>query len=144
MNQYLSNTEKYKKELAALDKGLSGLSAQRVGVFVLPFIVVVLLANAGLIVPTVIIMLIWFFAFGSVMKHYNKAVFNQKHAALLKQVNEEELLRQKNELSHFLTGQEYIDANHPYAADFDVFAQHSLFQLINRTTTRNGRTMFSD
>ena len=37
------------------------------------------------------------------------------------------------------SGEEYKDASHPYAHDLDIFGEDSVFQAINRTTTRHGR-----
>ena len=37
------------------------------------------------------------------------------------------------------TGEEFIDPDHPYTADLDIFGHHSLFQYINRTATTMGK-----
>lgn len=37
------------------------------------------------------------------------------------------------------SGKEFMDENHPYAADLDIFGQGSLFQWINTTITFSGR-----
>jgi DNA mismatch repair ATPase MutS len=37
------------------------------------------------------------------------------------------------------SGEEFLDSLHPYNEDLDVFGKKSLFQLINRTTTTDGR-----
>lgn len=36
------------------------------------------------------------------------------------------------------TGERYLDADHPYSADLDIFGRASLFQLISRARTRLG------
>ena len=50
---------------------------------------------------------------------------------------EEEYLR--GDYSRLDTGEEYKDPAHPYAHDLDIFGEDSVFQAINRTTTRHGR-----
>src|SRR5690606_8848675 len=36
-------------------------------------------------------------------------------------------------------GKEYIDAQHPYTSDLDIFGNHSLYQYACRANTKGGR-----
>ncbi len=72
----------------------------------------------------------------------------KKHSALKKQIllyqeliliNEREIKALNRELSSFPTGIEYIETEHPYTHDLDIFGTHSLFQHINRTCTAIGK-----
>ncbi|GEO20041.1 MutS-related protein [Cyclobacterium qasimii] len=62
----------------------------------------------------------------------------------MKKINESEILREKCILDEFDTGQRFINQNHPYTSDLDVFGEHSIFQLINRTTTESGRILLAE
>ncbi|MDD4609721.1 MAG: hypothetical protein PHY71_06185 [Bacteroidaceae bacterium] len=62
--------------------------------------------------------------------HYNKT------RAL---INEQELQSIANNDSSFDGGEEYIDSNHLYSYDLDLFGAHSLFKHINRTVTLFGK-----
>ena len=42
-------------------------------------------------------------------------------------------------ISSFADGKEFIETNHPYCIDLDLFGIHSLFQTINRTCTPLGK-----
>ncbi len=42
------------------------------------------------------------------------------------------------------TGDEFQDSKHPYTKDLDVFGKNSVFQLLNRTHTHNGRLRFAE
>jgi hypothetical protein len=64
--------------------------------------------------------------------------YQREHHRLLARINQDELDRLAGKLSSFDPGLRYLDAQHPYAADLDVFGAHSLFQLLNRATTRLG------
>ncbi|MFC2128406.1 DNA mismatch repair protein MutS [Bacteroidota bacterium] len=64
--------------------------------------------------------------------------------AFLKGINESEILREKCNLEEFDTGHKFINQNHPYTSDLDVFGQHSIFQLVNRTTTESGMILLSE
>lgn len=58
--------------------------------------------------------------------------------ALLK-INTRELLLFEKKSWPENQGLEFMDANHPFASDLDVFGQRSLFQLIDRCATYTGR-----
>ncbi|MBT4398521.1 MAG: hypothetical protein HOD37_03485 [Bacteroidetes bacterium] len=55
------------------------------------------------------------------------------------QVNEDELKAIKGDLSPFKSGNKYIDYHHTYSYDLDVFGEHSLYRLLDRTGTVPGR-----
>ncbi|MBC7487076.1 MAG: DNA mismatch repair protein [Cytophagaceae bacterium] len=72
----------------------------------------------------------------------------KKHNALKKQIllykeliniNENEVKAIQGDLTHFPTGLEYVETEHPYTHDLDIFGRHSLFQHVNRTCTAIGR-----
>lgn len=43
----------------------------------------------------------------------------------------------------FDCGDEYKNPNHNYSSDLDIFGQNSLFQYVNRTTTRGGKDLLA-
>jgi hypothetical protein len=55
------------------------------------------------------------------------------------QLNENEIAYLNGDLSEFRPGNEFVNSDHLYAHDLDVFGEHSLFQHINRTITRGGK-----
>jgi hypothetical protein len=52
---------------------------------------------------------------------------------------EDEIEAQKGLLSQFDGGIEYLMPSHPFALDLDIFSNKSIFQLLNRTFTQNGK-----
>ena len=77
-------------------------------------------------------------------QHHNKIAYLRKHTSFLKRINESEILREKCNLEEFDTGHKFINQNHPYTSDLDIFGQHSIFQLVNRTTTESGMILLSE
>lgn len=63
--------------------------------------------------------------------------------ALLK-VNENELRALKGEWVSEATGSVFMEENHPYALDFDLFGERSLFAWINRGYTWLGQKMLAN
>lgn len=49
-----------------------------------------------------------------------------------------ELKYHEGDFSAFDPGQNYVDSQHPYSFDLDLFGKESFFQRINRTVTRKG------
>ncbi|RSK35265.1 MutS-related protein [Hymenobacter metallilatus] len=70
---------------------------------------------------------------------HGKVGYQREHHRLLAQLNQEELARLEGKLGSFDPGLRYLDTQHPYAADLDVFGTHSIFQLLNRSTSRLGQ-----
>jgi len=66
-------------------------------------------------------------------------IFNEE----LARVNQEELDRLTGDYSAFDKGEEFISPEHPYHNDLDIFGKHSVFQLLNRTSTRFGRYLLA-
>ncbi|MDN3689588.1 MutS-related protein [Cyclobacterium jeungdonense] len=48
--------------------------------------------------------------------------------------------RKERKLSGFDPGADFIDPNHPFSSDLDLFGEHSLFQLLNHTVSNGGRS----
>jgi hypothetical protein len=48
--------------------------------------------------------------------------------------------RKFRDLKELESGSEFIDKLHPYSNDLDLFGEHSLFQLINHTVSKSGKS----
>ena len=63
----------------------------------------------------------------------------KKKIAILKKIVEDELLALSHSFSHFKNGAEYLNTDHFFSYDLDLFGEGSLFQFINRTSTISGQ-----
>ncbi len=63
---------------------------------------------------------------------------------VLKKICEDELLALKHQFLHFTNGEEYLDTNHFFSYDLDLFGKGSLFQFVNRTTTKAGEQKLAE
>jgi len=113
-------------------------------VFVISSIILITLFSINLISPIYIVFPISIICFALVVKHHNKIAYLRKHTLFLKRINESEILREECNLEEFDTGHKFINQNHPYTSDLDIFGQHSIFQLVNRTTTESGMILLSE
>ncbi len=55
-----------------------------------------------------------------------------------------EIAALRGDHSGFEPGTEYIDENHPYSLDLDIFGQGSLFQFLNRSSTIFGKRRLAE
>lgn len=141
---YQDRAEGYKTRAASLAPTLNSLSYTRLAVFLATGILIIVFAANGWIYPVVGIALMGAGIFILTLRDYNRTAAEKKRAELFMQVNAAELRRTANDLSSFAAGTEFLGRRHDYAADLDIFGAHSLFQLINRTTTRAGAQMLAD
>ncbi len=143
MNIYQLNIQKHNTTILKLAKVLSRLSILRLIVFIFSASLITILANERLFIPIIIITPLCALGFGLVIKRYNKTNRIKRHTTFLKEINEAEILRSNNKLSAFESGKSFIKRDHPYISDLDIFGSHSLFQLLNRTTTESGQILLA-
>jgi len=67
----------------------------------------------------------------------------KRETNILKKLCDDELLALKHQFAHFKSGNEYIDPDHFYAYDLDLFGDGSLFQYLNRTVTVDGEKLLA-
>ena len=144
MKIYQENLKKYNAKTLRLKKVLNRISLLRLLIFVISSIIIIYLFSNNLITPVFIVFPISIICFGFVLKHHSKIAYLRKHTSFLKRINQSEILREKCNLEEFDDGHKFINQNHPYTSDLDIFGQHSIFQLVNSTTTESGMLLLSE
>lgn len=69
---------------------------------------------------------------------------DSEHHKRLAQINQWEVACLAHDFSQYHNGEAYIDPNHPFSLDLDIFGEHSFFQYTNRTTTILGRNRLAE
>jgi len=82
-----------------------------------------------LFIPLFLVIVKWHERTGSMRNFYT----------LLSEINNEELQRLDHQFQDLDPGIEFAREEHPYAIDLDIFGRNSIFQLLNRTETADGR-----
>jgi hypothetical protein len=139
MDTYQAKIQQCNDDISRLQKTSDMLSILRLVVFALSLILIVVLANERLFMLVSVVAPICVVGFALLIKRHNQVDALKEFTSLLKEVNEQEVLRMDNKLADLPTGAEFGSRNHPYTADMDIFGKHSVFQLINRATTESGR-----
>lgn len=143
MKIYQENIKKHEAKAIILKKILNKTSMLRLFIFIISVIVIIYLLSTNRIYPTFFVLPISILCFAFILKYHNKIAFQKKHTSFLKSINQSEILKIECKLEEFDTGKNFIDPNHPYTSDLDIFGQHSIFQLVNRTTTESGTLLLS-
>ena len=143
MEIYKNKVRQLDSTILHLSQSLNQLSTFRLVAFVVSIVLIIFLANERLLAPLFFVIPICLVGFGLLINRYNRLFREKQHAVFLKEINETELLRLENRLEKLPGGQSFVSRDHAYASDFDVFGSHSLFQLINRTTTESGRQLLA-
>ncbi|MBD2714507.1 hypothetical protein KBK19_05630 [Microvirga sp. STR05] len=97
------------------------------------------LFSQGYLLPGIAFVAAVWLAFMAMVRWHGRMSYQREHHRLLARLNQDELNRLAGKLDSFDPGLRYLDTQHPYAADLDVFGAHSLFQLLNRASTRLGQ-----
>jgi hypothetical protein len=144
MNFYRENIKKYRAKTNRLKKVLNRISILRLSIFVVSGIALITLFSFNLIHTAGVVLAVSVTGFGWVVKHHIKIAVLKKHTLFLEKINEAEILRGECKLDEFDAGHQFINPDHPYTSDLDIFGQHSVFQLVNRTTTESGRIRLAE
>ena len=83
-----------------------------------------------------------FLCFIVVVNFYLKLQSKVKYHQALKQIHDREISFLKGEFT-FDAGKEFLNPQHPYSYDLDLFGENSIFQYINRTNTSLGKTQLA-
>ncbi len=143
MEVFQENVKKYHSQTVRLTKILSRLSLLRLLTFIISSTILITSFSYKLFTIFYIVFPISVLIFAVLLHHYTKRVYLKKHTAFLKKINEQEILRIHCKLGEFDAGDAFINHHHPYAFDLDIFGQHSIFQLVNRTTTEPATDLLS-
>lgn len=81
--------------------------------------------------------------FGWMIKLYAKTEKQKNHYRYLEEINDREKKCLSGDFKIFPDGNSYMSQEHPYAHDLDVFGPASLFQYINRTTSKPASDMLA-
>jgi len=68
----------------------------------------------------------------------------RKRISILIKLAEEETLALQHSFLHFPNGKEYLNPEHFFSYDLDLFGEGSLFQFLNRTSTVGGKDLFAN
>ena len=78
------------------------------------------------------------------VKIHNRFFIRKEWLETQARIIQEELQALSGDYSYFEDGKEYVNPEHPYSFDLDIFGRRSLFQSINRTCTFFGKVRLAE
>ena len=140
LKEYKKRKKKYNLLLKKQEKYIDNLNNLRFVTFVLGFIILIRMYILkrhfmfNFIVLVVVILLFY------LTYLYKKVERKKNYLSVLYEVNKTSIKRLEGEWKTFQDmGEDFIDKNHNYSYDLDVFGKASLFQWINTAHTHIGR-----
>jgi DNA mismatch repair ATPase MutS len=131
-----------------LNKRFQGLATRiatiRFFVFIMAMLAFVYYINYREMLIALIVLFTATIIFVLLVKKHNKLKFARNQHKFLSDINCEELARLKGDLSSIMNGEEFSPKDHRYAEDLDIFGDHSIFQLLNRTSTFPGKKLLAN
>lgn len=127
-----------KEEIAGEQKKINSVFYSRSVLFIALFIAFFFLVKEHLELALVLIpftVIIFLLLLNRELKIRRKITFMEN----LIKVNRQEIDLLNSEYEKFSPGSEFMDKQHPFVSDLDIFGRRSLFQLLNRTSTHSGR-----
>ncbi len=138
---YTSQKDKYQQELGQVKKRLALLATLRLSVFS------ALALGAYFLWGTTTVYVLMPLGFGWFVYLVIRFINVKRHKAYVQRlidINTTELEILARRYHHLPDGREFLQPDHPYAQDLDLFGRGSFYQYTNRTTLVQGRKVFSN
>ena len=134
---YTSEKERFSVILSSLKKKLSVSSLLRLSVFLLTvFGIYFFFGNLNIVIPIVLAGLI---LFTFLVSKHNDLLYKKDKTIKFIGINQLEIDVISGDLSKLSEGKEFLDPDHYFSYDIDLFGEGSFFQFVNRTATKNGK-----
>ncbi|MCL6461664.1 MAG: DNA mismatch repair protein [Flavobacterium micromati] len=143
MEIYKTKKDAYSVQLNTIIKKYNSVSFLRLISIVLFFVSIYYYLKTSSILFTALSVLL-FVSFLILMRVHSKLLFKKQVSQALVHINDNEISYLERKKIPFENGQEFINFQHPYAYDLDIFGEHSLFQNVNRTATFIGKKILAE
>lgn len=140
---YKSKLSDFNQELARTKKKHGRISMLRLSIFIGVlfswfYVFTTLSTVVGAVLGIVLIVV-----FLILLKVHKRLEDKRRYLEAIIEINTNEIACCNGKFSVFNDGSEYVDHNHQYSYDIDLFGKGSLFQYLNRTVTIKGKNLLS-
>ena len=139
LTYYTNRITEFNKEIEEQNSKFSKIFYSRIFLFLLALVLVILFYKTQALFAysfAGITVVLFLFLLSMELKLKRKTSFLKN----LIKVNEIEIQLLKKEFTGINEGTEFIDKQHHFISDLDIFGRKSIFQILNRTSTYTGRT----
>ena len=142
-SKYNQRLQDFTAEADTLAQKYNRYTFLRVGIFVGGIALLILAWSANLwfgAVGTAV----WLYGFYRFILWHQNIKTQEAHLRQLASINANEVRVLGHDFSMFEDGEQFVEAEHPYSLDLDIFGAFSLFQYCNRTSTAIGQQALAD
>jgi len=140
---YATRETHFEAELAQLQSRQTLIASFRALVFVAMLVLLILFvkksAMLGITLP-----IAFLFTFIYLVQISSRLQVKLVHLKNLIKINQDEQKAVAGDFSAFKTGSEYMDYHHAYSYDLDVFGDHSIYRMLDRTGTIPGSELLAE
>ncbi|MCD4793264.1 MAG: hypothetical protein K8R54_08540 [Bacteroidales bacterium] len=140
---YKSRKNRYSSKLLKLKNKNRLISYIRALIFVISIVIIYFSKSIDLILVIILLIILFSVFLFLVKQNINLKKAIKKNLNLIT-INDNELIALNGTYDKFHSGNEYIDFDHPFSYDLDIFGKGSLFQYINRTSTIAGKNQLAE
>jgi len=143
--KYERRREKYTLLSEKYTKAIDTISNLRLLVFIAGIVLAVIFFAFKYYIIMAAIVIAFLVSFAYLMIYHDKLFRARHYSSILVKINEDSLKRLNGEWESFSdNGTDFLDRNHRYSFDLDIFGDRSLFQWINVAKTYMGRKALSE
>ncbi|MBE6071284.1 MAG: DNA mismatch repair protein MutS [Clostridium butyricum] len=144
-NFYKKNALDHKKNSNLLDRKGSMIGWSRLILLLALMIIDYFLYKKNNYNMIIIVSMLGVLIFLILVIYHNNILERKKREEILLEINDKGIKRLNGKFNEFEDrGIEFVDENHSYINDLDVFGDNSIFQYINTTVTKGGRILLSN
>lgn len=133
---YKSEEKQLKNRLLKVKKNLKILSLLRITVFILTAIAIYLFFENTL--ASTVFLIVGGSGFYFLVVKYSKEKLEKTLLNCKIEINQTEIAVLNGDFSFLPNGNEYLDSDHHFSHDIDLFGENSFFQYLNRTASTDG------
>jgi DNA mismatch repair ATPase MutS len=133
---YKSEEKQLKKQLLKVKKNLKILSLLRITVFILTVFATYLFFENTL--ASTVVLIVGGGGFYFLVVKYSKEKLEKTLLKCKIEINQTEITVINGDFSFLPNGNEYLDSDHHFSHDIDLFGENSFFQYLNRTASSDG------
>ena len=133
---YKSEEKQLKNKLLKVKKNLKTLSLLRITVFILTAIAIYLFFENTL--ASTVVLIVGGSGFYFLVVKYSQEKLEKTLLNCKIEINQTEIAVLNGDFSFLPNGNEYLDSDHHFSHDIDLFGENSFFQYLNRTASTDG------
>ncbi len=143
-DKYERRREKHYRMYEKYNRAINTISNLRLLVFIAGLVLTIFLLVIKYYFIMVAILIAFLFTFVYLMISHDKLFKERIFSSMFVKINEDAIKRLSGEWGSFPdSGKDFLDQNHQYAYDLDIFGDRSLFQWISVANTYLGRRALS-